>query len=148
MRDKRAIIIRNPELQKIRNSLRDVFYQAGRLERNKFHKKWREYLVNSDGTRRSIRDLSPDELKKFRELQEQENSLNNVMRRSILMCVSCGRGDRNMVYNKSYDAWYCTECYEMHHSYAVVRSHSEYENDSEEPGHEDKAMDELSRSFL
>lgn len=142
MRDKRAIILKNPKLQKIRNSLRDIIYQAAGLERKRSHQAWRSFLINSDGNRRDIFDLSPAELKEFRAFQSKEENLGSIIRRSILMCVSCGRGDQDMVYNKSYDAWYCTECYDLHHRHAKKRVRNQSQ------AHEDTTMDELSESFL
>lgn len=55
-----------------------------------------------------------------------------------------------MVYNKRYNSWYCTECYNMHRTYAVnrVNSRGKDKDESEPLGHEDKVMDELSKSFL
>ena len=142
MRDKRAIIIKKPNLQRVRNSLRVIFYQAARSERKKFYNAWRSFLFSSDGTRRDISEFSPDELKEFRAFQSKEENLGSIIRRSILMCVSCGRGDQDMVYNKSYDAWYCTECYDLHHRHAKKRVRNQSQ------AHEDTTMDELSESFL
>ena len=110
MRDKRAIIIKSPKLQKIRNNLRVVFYQAARLKRKRFHDKGESLFFGDDGGRKSLYDLAPSDLKLFRDFQNQESSITDMINRSILSCVTCGKGDRDMVYNKSYDAWYCTEC--------------------------------------
>jgi len=122
VKDKRAIIIRSPKLQKIRNNLRDVFFQAARLRRKVFYDKRRSLLFRSDGSRRSIHDFSPDELAYFRKLQRQESIITDMINRSILSCVTCGKGERDMVYNKTYGAWYCTECYGMERLSALKRA--------------------------
>lgn len=145
MRDKRAIIIKNPRIQKIRNNLRCVFYQSARMRRKKIYDKWRAYLFNSDGSRRDIDDFSPVELEMFRKLQVQENQITDMINRSILKCVACGKADRDMVYNKSYNAWYCTECYEMEHAYA---QELQSENKPKHQGHEEKAIEDHSKTFL
>lgn len=148
MRDKRAIIIKNPELQRIRNSLRSIFIESILVEMKKFRDQRRKLVVSPDGSRKTVDDLSQKELKQFRQLQEQENLLSSALDKSILICVACGKGNRDMVYNKSYDAWYCTECYDMHRVYAERTVRSRRKDKSEPLGHEDKAMNELSRSFL
>ena len=73
MKDKRAIIIKDPKLQKIRNNLRDILIAAYHVQWKEIHNKWRSYFFNSDGSRRVIDDLSPIELKEFRRLQERES---------------------------------------------------------------------------
>ncbi|MFW9895953.1 MAG: hypothetical protein ACFFD7_09145 [Candidatus Thorarchaeota archaeon] len=122
-KDKRAIIIKDPQLVKIRNSLRDVIFQAAMRKKKRFYNEWRAILLNPDGTERYLEKLSSEELDKFRNLQKQENQLTDVINRSILKCVSCGKGHRNMVYNKPYDAWYYTFCYGLH--LASVREYFE-----------------------
>lgn len=145
MRDKRAIIIKDPRLQKIRNNLRGVIIQAYHAQWKEIHDKWRAYFFNSDGSRRDIDDLSPVELRQFRELQEQENNLSNSLDRSILICVACGKADRDMVYNKAYNAWYCTECYGLERTTAQERARVP-QKDSKSC--EEKAIEEHSKTFL
>jgi len=45
-----------------------------------------------------------------------------MINRSILSCVTCGKGERDMVYNKAYGAWYCTECYGLERISAQKRA--------------------------
>jgi len=111
MRDKRVIIIKNPRLQKIRNNLRDVLIQAYHAQWNMLFDQMDKISRDDNGRPKSVRDMTPEEKKRFRDLQEQENELSNLLDRSILTCVACGKGHRDMVYNKAYDAWYCTFCY-------------------------------------
>ena len=147
MRDKRAIIIKTPSLRRIRNNLRSILLEVYHIQWKKIHDEWRSYLFNSDGSRRSIESLSPDELKRFRLLQQEENQLTDVINRSICVCVACGKGDRDMVYNKAYDAWYCTECYGLHHAHAKKLAKKAKEG-AKPHGHEEKAIDELYKTFL
>ena len=65
------------------------------------------------GDAKSVKKMSPKELKRYRELQQMESELTDVMNRSICKCYTCGKADRDMVYNPTYDAWYCVECYNM-----------------------------------
>ena len=147
MRDKRAIIIKSPKLQKIRNNLRDLFYRAVDSKWNKVHDTRRGLLFRSDGSRRSIHDFSPDELAYFRKLQEQESSITDMINRSILSCVTCGKGERDMVYNKAYDAWYCTECYGLERVSAQKRAKAK-EKKREPKSCEEKAIESHSKTFL
>ncbi len=148
MRDKRAIIIKNPRLQKIRNVLRDVFYQAASLERRKLYDKRRKLKISDDGVRRTIDDLSPEELNRYRLLQDQENQITDMINRSILKCVACGKGYEDMVYNKAYKAWYCTECYGMERTYAQELQRKRANSKSKPKGHEEKAIENHSKTFL
>lgn len=148
MRDKRAIIIKDSRLQKIRNGFRDIFYQSASLKRRRLHDKWRNYLFNPDGSRRSIETFSPSELKQFRLLQQEENRLTDMINRSILNCVACGKGDRDMVYNKAYDAWYCTSCYGMNRDYAKKLHEKRAKTGSKAEGHEEEAIESHSKTFL
>lgn len=104
--------------------------------------------VTSDGVYRSIRDLSSSELGLFRQLQAQESSLRDLADRSICKCVACRKPDRDMVYNKAYDAWYCTECYGLHRAHAKELAEKAKEGAAKPCGHEEKAIDELYKTFL
>ncbi|MFX1498426.1 MAG: hypothetical protein ACFFBH_12945 [Promethearchaeota archaeon] len=144
MKDKRAIIIKNPKLQKIRDNLRDILIQE-------FHVQWKRLFNErtnisryNDEKPKSVRDMISDEKKRFRALQEQETELSFSFDKSILVCVSCGKGHRNMVYNKAYDAWYCTECYGMEIAYAKKLHQKRATSES----HEDKAIKNHSKTFL
>ena len=142
MRDKRAVIIKHSQLQKIRNNLRDLLLKAVSVRWNALFDDMNKLRFDSSGIRRTIDDFSEDEVKYFRGPQKEQAELRDIQHRSILMCITCGRGDQDMVYNKSYDAWYCTECYNLHRTQAKKRTRQQSQ------GHEDTTMDELSESFL
>ncbi|HEC40923.1 MAG TPA: hypothetical protein ENI29_21945 [bacterium] len=144
MRDKRAIIIKDKKLRRIRDSFRDIFFQAIRLERKKLREQRRKLMFTIDGVRLSVDDLSFDNLRQFRGLQDREDLLSNKVRRSILMCVTCGKGDRDMVYNKAYGAWYCTECYGLERLTALERAKLKEVSES----CDEQAIREHSKTFL
>ncbi len=148
MKDKRAIIIKGPQFQSVRDALRDILFQATRLEKRKFRTKWRSFLVNVDGSRRSINDFAPDELDQFRQLQGQENKLVDLVNRSILKCITCGRGNRNMVYNKAYDAWYCTVCYGLGLDHAQELRQERKKCRKKTVSFERKTIEDHSKTFL
>ncbi len=115
MRNGRTIRIKDPQLQKIRNSLRDVIIAA----------------VNA-------------RLREYRSLQQRRTSLKQFLRQSICCCMTCGRRDRDMVYNKPQNSWYCTECYEGQHEHARKMARIEQKDLS----YEDKRMADYYDTFL
>lgn len=148
MRDRRAIIIKNPKLQKVRNNLRIILMKAVTQKLIEFLHERKKIEVTTDEVYKSIRDLSPDELKRFRHLQDQENILSDFANRSICTCMTCGSPDRDMVYNKAYDAWYCTECYGMERDYAKELHQKRAKTGEKPKGHEEKAVESHSKTFL
>lgn len=147
MRDKRAIIIKSPKMQRIRNNLRYVFYRAANSKWNEVHDKMRGLLTEDDSSHKSLYDLSPSELKLFRDLQNQEASITDMINRSILSCVTCGNGKRDMVYNKAYDAWYCIECYGIERLSAQKRAKVK-ERSNKSKSCEEKVIESHSKTFL
>jgi len=147
MKDKRTIIIKSPKLQKIRNNLRNLLIQA-------YHARWHTLFEEMDklectpeGVVRIIDDYSLEELKKYRQLQKQETALRDLARRSICMCVTCGKGELDMVYNKAYDAWYCTECYGLERISARERAKVKAKKRGPKSC-EEKAIESHSKNFL
>lgn len=128
MKNKRKIEIKNPRLQRVRNSLRNLVIESTSARRKEMRTKMKELETYNNGTRRSIRDFTPDELKEFRALQQQENRLGQYLRQSICLCLTCGKRDRDMVYNKSQFSWYCTECYGEQHRHAKKLTRTKQED--------------------
>lgn len=145
MRDKRAIIIKDSRLKKIRDNLRDVIIQAYHIHWKKLFDEMDKISRDVNGRPRSVRKLSLDEKKRFRELQELQSGLSNSLDRSILTCVACGKGHRDMVYNKAYRAWYCTECYGMERLSAQKRAKVKKRAAK---SHEEETIESHSKTFL
>lgn len=111
MRDKRIIKIRNFRLRKIRNELRLLWHSVSSSQWNKITDELEEMMFDkNDGHRVLISERSPENLKYYRSLQDERNQLRENIRMSICECASCGRADRDMYYNKTYDAWWCADC--------------------------------------
>ncbi|KKL55665.1 hypothetical protein LCGC14_2253160 [marine sediment metagenome] len=147
MRDKRAIIIKDPRLQKIRNNLRDILLEAVSSRWNKLFDEMDKLDYTPEGEVRTIDDYSSSELQKYRAYQREQSALRDLANRSICKCVTCGKGERDMVYNKSYDAWYCTECYGMERLSAQKRA--KVKAKKRETKHcEEKAIESHSETFL
>lgn len=148
MRDKRAIIIRDPRLQKIRNNLRRLFLAAVSTKWNKLFDGMDRLRYTSEGVRRTVDDFTSGELQEFRDYQAQQDELRKLSDKSICKCIACGKADRDMVYNKPYKAWYCTECYRMERASAQELRRKRTRDKSKPKGHEEKAIESHSKTFL
>ncbi len=146
MKNKRKIEIKNPRLQRVRNSLRNLIIEATSARRMEMRTRMKELETSNNGTRRTIRDFTPDELKEYRALQQQESRLGQYLRQSICFCMTCQSRDRDMVYIKSHYSWYCTECYSGQRDYAKELFQTIGKTKPE--GHEEKAIHEHYETFL
>ena len=145
MRDKRAIIIKDPRLQKIRNNLRNLLLRAVSVKWNELFDEMDSLRYTPEGTRRTVDDFSSHELKEYRSYQAQQSELRKLSDKSICKCVACGRADRDMVYNKAYNAWYCTECYGLERTRAQERAKAPQGSSR---SCEEKAIEDHSKTFL
>ncbi|KKL08915.1 hypothetical protein LCGC14_2571100, partial [marine sediment metagenome] len=125
---KRKIEIKNPRLQRVRNSLRNLIIEATSARKMEMRTRMKELETSNDGTQRRLRDLTPDELKEYRTLQQKKARLGEYLRQSICLCLTCGKRDRDMVYNKSQFSWYCTECYGEQHRHAKKLTRTKQED--------------------
>ncbi|MEJ2294550.1 MAG: hypothetical protein P8Y23_07240 [Candidatus Lokiarchaeota archaeon] len=87
MKNHRKIIIIDPKLQRIRNSLRKLLLLS----------------LYSEEERIPLKDI------------QLKNKLNRLIDNSILRCSACNHIYENMQYNKKLDRWYCVACYGSFH---------------------------------
>jgi len=144
MRDRRAIKIKDQRLRKVRNGIRTVLMRAVRAKIIELLHA--EEALIPEGGQESIDELSADELKHYRKIQDQVNKLSSAAGRSICKCTTCGKGNRDMVYNKAHDSWYCTECYDMHRAHA--KELFQTIGKTKPQGHEETVRHEFLESFL
>lgn len=145
MRDKRIIIIKNPRLQRIRNNLRYLLLRAVSIKWNELFDEMGEISRDDKGGIKSVRYMAPDEKKRFRVLQQEQARLRKLADKSICKCVTCGKIDRDMAYNKAYNAWYCTECYGLERATAQERARVHQRGSK---SCEEEAIEEHSKTFL
>ena len=113
---KRAIIIKNPSLKKIRNNFREVIFRACSASLNKIHEKKQELGLN-------ISSYGDDEYGRLSsELSRKLRAIERPRLASILLCPVCHQIDKDMIFNPIREKWYCTECYKI------------LQNDTEEGG--------------
>ena len=143
MKDKRIISIKDPKLRKIRNEFREVWLQARDSERSKLGNEMKVIDSDEKGDSIPMNELVPSQLKRFRELQQLRNKINEIGKKSICMCYTCGKPDQDMYYNHPYRAWFCVECATLaksHHArIKAKKARGEYTCDPDE---------EFSQSFL
>ena len=143
MKDKRIISVKNPKLRKIRDELREVLNCFAEAEWNKIFDERKRFLYDTDGKRRTVDDMKPEEVKQFRELQSLKNKNREIARKSICMCYNCGKPDQDMFYNYPYRAWFCVECVKFlkmgHAKMKAKKAHGEYTCDPD---------DEFGQSFF
>jgi hypothetical protein len=113
LKKKRTIVIKDPQLRKIRTNLRRVIKSVCRAGQAKIHDR-RDILKNEE--RISMKNESTYDFEKYRglnkELTEQYWTIEDPLRASILECPVCFKSDKDMTYNPVRKSWYCTECYE------------------------------------
>jgi len=143
VKDKRIISVKNPKLRKIRDSLRELLFQASSAEWNRIYNEMKEIDANEEGDSIPMDELAPSQLKRFRELQDLKNKNREVARRSICMCYNCGKPNQDMYYNRPYRTWFCVGCVDFlktaHIKMEVKKARGEYTCDPD---------DEFGQSFF
>lgn len=113
LKKKRTIVIKDPQLRKIRTNLRRLLISACKTEQSKIHDN-EERLREEERASKKNEDTYDDE--KYRrlnkELDERYWAIETPLRASILECPVCFKSDKDMTYNPVRKMWYCTECYE------------------------------------
>jgi len=89
MKKRRAIIIKNPLLRKIRNGFRGLF------------RHWASDLRIAINSSESANTLGA---------RKKLSDIDKIIRRSICYCGDCGRVDKDMVYVSEMEEWICVEC--------------------------------------
>jgi hypothetical protein len=110
VKDKRIISIKNPKFRKIRDELRKVWLQASNKEWDKIYNEMEDIDSDSEGDSIPMDELVPSQLNRFRELQQLKSLNEEIGRKSICMCYTCGKPDQDMYYNHPYRAWFCVGC--------------------------------------
>jgi hypothetical protein len=111
VKDKHVIKISNSRLRKIRNEFRLLWHTVLSSRLHKVNDELEKMKFDdTDGHRILIDERNPENLKYYRSLQSVKAELRESIRMSICECASCGRADRDMYYNKTYNAWWCTDC--------------------------------------
>ncbi len=109
MNKKRTISIKDPRLQRIRNSLRYIILEAATEEISR--------MIREN----SKLDLDHDE-EKIKILSDKADKLRTARKKSICVCPICGSRTSDMTFNLASKSWYCVKCYQEYHEFYVVKA--------------------------
>ena len=104
VKHRKAIVIHNPKLIRIRNSLRSIIAHAVYNR-----------LIALDALKIPFYEKGNDNLNEFEKIQvaklySEEWDLRDALSRSICTCFTCSKNDKDMVYIPELRAWNCIEC--------------------------------------
>ncbi len=104
---KRTITIKDPRLQRIRNSLRYIISEASISESGRLVQK--KSKTSIDDSERPV-------------LTDKIDKLDAAWEKSICVCSICGSRTSDMTRNPEGGSWYCVKCYQEHHDFYVKRA--------------------------
>ncbi len=107
MKKKRTIILRTPEMRKIRDNLRSLILKVNRTIQHKINSEIEKIKTHPD----YFKDHPPELLNRVKELNIQFWKIERPLRASILLCPACFQSDKDMTYNPVLKTWYCIDCY-------------------------------------
>ena len=107
MNKKRTISIKDPRLQRIRNSLRYIISEAVIKERGDLIREKSETSI--DDPRRPI-------------LADKRDKLDTAWEKSTCVCPICHSRTSDMTFNPADEYWVCVKCYQEHHEFYVTRA--------------------------
>lgn len=114
MKKERAIIIKNPKLQKIRNELRTLLNL------------WKSDICSSLMKQASHHTMDKE---RSREFQEKISKIRLQYKLSICVCLHCGNSDRDMIFVPKMRQWLCIECHSERVYYEKLRTELEMDTD-------------------
>lgn len=129
MKSKKSLTVelKDPQLRRIRNNLRDIIKLAVKEELSRLdgkeHRYFQHYLESSDPVAKEEWE------RKYHKFRRREERLRKMLSRSILKCDFGAHPDTDldMVWMPSFGAWYCTKCAEiLSHADEVLGDHPDY----------------------
>jgi len=109
MKNGRTISIRDPKLQKIRNSLRLIILKECAKRQMEISDQKHELRFGKDGN--YIR-LDDDTHEIIQGLTDKWWEIERPLRASIVQCPGCNKHNKDMTYHRKSRTWYCVQCYE------------------------------------
>lgn len=106
MKHGRIISIKNAELSKIRNNLRQLLKTATLTKIKLFREEANKIRKKIEG------DLPPKDLRVIRELNKQQSKLRILLKYSICECGMCGADDVDMVWHAGWGELWCLKCFQ------------------------------------
>lgn len=100
MKHERIISIKDKNLRKIRNNLRNLLLNE--LDRRNLNLTQKKHRLDVNKNSKQIGKIN-----------FQISKLNQLERKSICYCRHCHRSDLDMIYSAEKDEWFCPYCYEI-----------------------------------
>lgn len=110
MKKKKTIIIKAPQLQKIRNNLRLILIKWGQKQWFQLHREYQKIRFDENSI---LRDLDSNEREQVRKLRSQMAKIDHTVDHSICKCTVCSASDKDMTYNPEQKRWFCVDCYQQ-----------------------------------
>ncbi|KKM67324.1 hypothetical protein LCGC14_1472250 [marine sediment metagenome] len=106
---KRTITVKDPRLQRIRNSLRYIISETAIAESRKLIREESRLSLDHDKERISV-------------LSDKIDKLDAAWKKSICTCSICGSRTSDMTRNPEGGSWYCVKCYQEHHDFYIEKA--------------------------
>ncbi|KKK43926.1 hypothetical protein LCGC14_0957690 [marine sediment metagenome] len=113
MKNGRTISIKDPKLQRMRNSLRLIILKE--CSKRQMEISDREYYLTHDKNGNYVR-ISEETSKILQNLSDKWWEIERPLRASIVKCATCGKHKKDMTYYKKSHTWYCVDCYKKNFS--------------------------------
>lgn len=107
LKNKKAIIIKDDKLLRIRNNLRKLWIIVAISRQAEISKR------QDENVQRTLKEnLDPSETREeYINLERKWWEIERALRASICQCAICFQNGRDMIYNPITKEWYCTSCY-------------------------------------
>ena len=114
MEPKKTIIIKNPQLRKIRNNLRLLFIKAASDRKSQLRDEFRRVWWDEDG---NPKEYNNGRIRISHDIRGEMEKIDKILDRSICFCPSCRSSDKDMVRNPVTKVWFCIQCYQNNHEF-------------------------------
>ncbi len=110
MKKKRSIVIKHPELLRIRNNRRKIIIKKLQDTDIELTSEIDAIIRNPEGNLNM--DLATSESAELQKLKNKKSQIKELTSKSICCCTACRQIDKDMAYNSTLGEWYCVECTE------------------------------------
>lgn len=108
VKKKRTIMIKNPRLRKVRDSLREIISKAS------------EYYEGELIQEKANLSIETDK-EKIKILASKRDQIHTALNNSICICPVCKSHTSDMTFNPYLKAWFCIDCYEKNRDFYIRR---------------------------
>ncbi len=99
---------KNPELRKIRDSLREIITRASYSYESKLIEEKANLSIEEDR-------------EKYKVLADKRDKIHTALNNSICICPVCKSRTSDMTFNPYLKAWFCVKCYEKNKQFYIKR---------------------------